>query len=167
MSVKDDGNLVPMITCEKILKSPQALRGLLGMSLAEFQRLYTEFELVHAACLRTLEFTRRSRKKRQRAVGAGRKYRYALCDRLVMTLFWLRACTTYKVIGSIYGLDRSTVEDNLKNIMHTLSLLSDFKLERPQAEVPKLRSVQELITAFPDMLLVIDAECHSGKQPEN
>lgn len=156
-----------MITYEKILKNPQAVSGLIGMSLAEFQRLYAEFELAYVTHMKTVEYTRRDRAKRRRAVGAGRKYKYALCDRLLMTLFWLRAYTTYKVIGSIYGLDKSTVEDNLKNVMHTLSLMSGFNFERPQAGIPKLHSVQEVISAFPDMLLVIDAKGRSVEQLEN
>jgi len=150
-----------MITCEKILKNPQAVSGLVGMSLAEFEKLYAEFELAHMMHVGTLQYTRRDNVKRQRAVGAGRKYKYTLCDRLLMTLFWLRAYTTYKVLGTLYSLDKSTIEENLKTVMHTLSLMPSFKFERPQADVPKMRSVQELIDAFPDVLLVIDAEKHS------
>jgi len=152
-----------MITYEKILKNPQVVNGLIGMSLAEFERLYAEFEPVHMVRVSALQHTRRDQMKRRRAVGAGRKYRYALCDRLLMTLFWLRACTTYKVLGTLYGLDKTTVGENLKNVIHTLSLMNGFNLERPQAEVPKLRSVQEVIDTFPDILLVIDSEEQSTK----
>ncbi len=150
-----------MITCEKIFRQPQVVNSLIGMSLAEFEKLYVEFELAHVARLNALQHTRRDQLKRRRAVGAGRKYKYALCDRLLMTLFWLRAYTTYKVLGILYGLDKTTVEENLKNVMHTLSLMTSFDFERPQAEVPKLRSVQELIDAFPDVRLIIDSEEHT------
>ncbi len=150
-----------MITCEKIFRQPQVVNSLIGMSLAEFEKLYAEFELANRAYASALQYTRRNQLKRRRAVGAGRKYKYALCDRLLMTLFWLRAYTTYKVLGILYGLDKTTVEENLKNVMHTLSLMTSFDFERPQAEVPKLRSVQELIDAFPDVRLIIDSEEHT------
>ncbi len=150
-----------MITCEKIFRQPQVVNSLIGMSLAEFEKLYVEFELAHVARLNALQHTRRDQLKRRRAVGAGRKYKYALCDRLLMTLFWLRAYTTYKVLGSLYGLNKTTIEENLKNVMHTLSLMTGFKFECPQPEIPKLRSVQELISAFPDVLLMISPEEHS------
>lgn len=165
--MKDESNLLRMITCEKILKNPQAVSGLIGMSLAEFERLYAEFELVHIARTSALQCTRRGKTKRLRAVGAGRKYKYALCDRLLMTLFWLRAYTTYKVLGTLYGLDKSTVEENLKNVIYTLSSVPGFQFERPPAETPKLRSIQEVIDAFPDMLLVINSEGYSLEQPAN
>ena len=147
-----------MITYDKIFKKPQVANSLIGMSLAEFEKLYADFELAHLARVNALQDTRRYKLKRQRAVGAGRKYKYALRDRLLMTLFWLRAYTTYKVLGNFYDLDKTTVEDYLNNVLCTLSTIASFNFERPQAEVPKLRAVQEVIDAFPDLLLIIDSE---------
>lgn len=147
-----------MITYEKILRKPQVANSLIGMSLAEFEKLYAEFELAHTGRVSALQHTRRHKLKRQRAVGAGRKYKYALRDRLLMTIFWLRAYTTYKVLGALYDLDKTTVEDYLNSVMHTLSTMANFHFECPQADVPKLHSVQEVIDAFPDVLVLVDSE---------
>jgi hypothetical protein len=147
-----------MITYEKILEKPQVANSLIGMPVAEFEKLYAEFELAHIKHMSTLQYTQRHKLKRQRAVGAGRKHKYVLRDRLLMTLFWLRAYTTYQVLGTLYDLDKTTVEENLKHVMQTLSTMASFNFERPQAEIPKLRSMQELINAFPDVLLIIDSE---------
>jgi hypothetical protein len=147
-----------MITYEKILKKPQVAKSLIGMSLAEFEKLYAEFELAHIARENTLNYTRRHKVKRQRAMGGGRKHKYPLRDRLLMTLFWLRAYTTYEVLGMFYDLDKSSVEDNLKIVLDTLAGMTTFKFERPQAEVPKLRSVQEVMDTFPDIRLLIDTK---------
>lgn len=152
-----------MITYEKIFKNPQVANSLIGMSLAEFEKLYAEFELTHIERVNALQYTERHKVKRRRAVGAGRKHKYALCDRLLMTLFWLRAYTTYKVLGIFYGLDKTTVEDYLKNVICTLSMMASFDFECPLAEVPRLRSVQEVINAFPDILLIMDSEERSVK----
>jgi hypothetical protein len=108
------------------------------MSLAEFEKLYAEFELAHSARASTLQHTRRYKVKRQRAVGAGRKHKYALRDRLLMTLFWLRAYTTYEVLSFFYDLDKSSVEDNLNDMLETLAGIKTFDFERPHAEVPKI-----------------------------
>lgn len=147
-----------MITYEKILKKPQVAKSLIGMSLAEFDKLYVEFEHAYTGRVSALQYTRRHRLKRRRAVGAGRKHKYDLRDRLLITLFWLRAYTTYTVLGTCYELDKTTVEDYLNSVMYTLLTMSGFNFERPQADVPKLRSVKELIHAFPDVLLVVDSE---------
>src|SRR5688572_3360853 len=74
-----------MITYEKIFKKPQIANSLIGMSLAEFEKLYAEFELAHIAHEGALQYTRRHKLKRRRAVGAGRKHKYPVRDRLLMT----------------------------------------------------------------------------------
>src|SRR5688500_18869251 len=147
-----------MITYEKICKKPQVANSLIGMALAEFEKLYAEFELAHRARESALQNTRRHKVKRRRAVGAGRKHKYSLRDRLLMTLFWLRAYTTYEVLGFFYDLDKTTVEDTLKIVLDTLAGMTTYKFELPQTEVPKLRSVQEVIDTFPDICLIINAK---------
>lgn len=131
--------------------------SLIGMSLVEFEKFYTEFELAYHARLNALEYTRRDKLKRRRAVGGGRKHKYSLRDRLLMTLFWLKAYTTYEVLGSLYHLDKTTVEDNLIDVTDTLARWTTFDFERPQAQVSKLRSVQEVMNAFPELGSMIDA----------
>jgi len=140
-----------MITYEKILENPEFATSLLGLSLAEFERLYAEFELVYRTCTSALPYTRRHKAKRRRAVGGGRKHKYSLRNRLLMTLFWLRAYTTYQVLGSLYHLDKTTVADNLNEMLGTLARMTTLNLERPQAEIPKLRTLQELLNAFPEV----------------
>lgn len=146
-----------MITYEKISMKPQVANSLIGMSLAEFEKLYAEFECAHLGRMSALPHTQRHKRKRQRAVGAGRKHKYALRDRLLMTLFWMRAYTTYKVLGNFYGLDKTTIEDYLNHVMQTLSTMSNFNFEHPEADVPRLRSLKEVINAFPEILLLIDS----------
>lgn len=145
-----------MIVYEKIFTKPQVANILIGMSLVEFEELYARFETAYIARERTLQYTRRRKVKRQRAAGAGRKHKYSLCDRLLMTLFWLRAYTTYEVLGSLYGLDKTTVEDNLNDMLDVLTGLTTYQLKLPAAEVPKLHSMQEVMDSFPELRLIAD-----------
>lgn len=128
------------------------------MSLPEFEGLFAEFEIAYAHRASTLRVTRRQQIRRQRGIGAGRKHRYALRDRLLMTLFWLRAYTTYGVIGTIFRLDQSTAEHNIKDVLDTLTGLAGFHPEDPAADVPRLRSLDEVMDAFPDLRLLLDAK---------
>jgi hypothetical protein len=146
------------ITYQEIFKESQVANRLIGMSHAEFEKLYAEFELAHIKRWGTSPYTQRHKVPRKRTAGAGRKYKYALRDRLLMTLFWLRAYTTYEVLGSFYHLNKTTVEDNIKDVLETLATMKAFRFELPQPEVPKLRSVQEVLDAFPDLRLVLDAK---------
>jgi IS5 family transposase len=155
-----------MITYEKLLKKPQVAKSLIGMALVEFNTFYAEFETAHVERLQSSTKTR-SKTKRQRAVGAGRKHKYDLRDRLLMTLFWLKAYTTYELLGFFYDLDKTNIEDNLKLILEILVSMTSFNFERPKAERKKLHSVAEVMDAFPEVRLVIDAKEQRVERPKN
>lgn len=147
-----------MVTYEKISKRPEVAMTLIGMSLAQFEKLYAEFELAYQARVNSQQYTRRDKLKRQRAVGGGRKHKYALRDRLLMVLFWLEAFTTYEVLGLIYNLDKTTVADNLNDVLDTLAGMGTVHLEPPQGDIPKVRSLPELGKAFPEFRLLCNAD---------
>lgn len=137
------------------------------MSLSAFDQLYAEFEVAHLQRVTAARVTRRTRQARQRAVGAGRRHQYDLRDRLLMTLFWLRCYMTYEVLGFFYDLDKTNIEDNLKDVLETLDTMTTFTFERPPAERAKLNSPQAVMTAFPDVRLVIDAKEQRVRRPQN
>lgn len=137
------------------------------MALVEFDKFYIEFETVHVELLQASTKTRGSRKKRQRAVGAGRKHKYDLRDRLLMTLFWLKAYTTYELLGFFYDLNKTNIEDNLNHILDTLVNMTSFNFERPKADRKKLSSIKEIMDAFPDVRLIIDAKEQRVERPKN
>jgi hypothetical protein len=147
-----------MITYQTVFKKSQVANSLLGLSVEEFDKLFTEFERVYIGLESAMPYTRRNKLKRKRMRGAGRKHKYLLRDRLLMTLFWLRAYTTYEVFGALYHLDKTTVEDYLKGVLDILTTMTSFHVEKPPVETPKLRSVQEVMDAFPDICFVIDTD---------
>lgn len=156
-----------MITYEKLCKKPQVAKSLIGMSLAELTSFYVEFEKAHEERLQASQKTRRGHKKRRRGVGAGRKHKYDLRDRLLMTLFWLKAYTTYELLGFFYDLDKTNIEDNLTLILETLEGMTAFEFERPALERKKLHSVTEVMDAFPDVRLIIDGKEQRVERPKN
>ena len=156
-----------MITYQKLLTRPQVAKSLIGMGLLEFDKFYAEFESAHEERLLASPTTRGGRKKRQRAVGAGRKHTYDLRDRLLLTLFWLKAYTTYELLGFFYDLNKTNIEDNLNLIVDTLASMTSFNFERPKADRKKLSSVAEIMDAFPDVRLIIDAKEQRVERPKN
>jgi len=156
-----------MITYANLQKHPSAAPSLIGMTLSAFDSLYAEFEVAHPLRLEHIPLTRRHKQPRQRARGAGRRYRYALRDRLLMTLFWLRVYSTYEAIGFFFAMNKTNVEDNLKDCLATLETLADFAFERPGKDRRKLRTVQAVMDAFPDVALVIDAKEQRIQRPKS
>ncbi len=147
-----------MITYANLSKHPHAAPNMIGVSLAEFDQLYAEFAEAHRERLCLEKLTRRTKAGRQRAVGAGRKHRYDLRDRLLMALFWLRACTTYEVLGILYKLNKTNIEDNLKDVLATLDTMPTFIFERPNVERPKLGSPEVVKIAFPELCQLVGSK---------
>ncbi len=156
-----------MITYTNLRKRPSSVSSLIGMPLPAFERLFAEFEVAHRHRLQQAPLTRRTKLPRQRAVGAGRKHRYDLRDRLLLTLFWLRVYTTYEVVGFLYGLDKTNIEDILNDGLATLETMTTFALERPPSERAKLRSPAAVMDAFPDVRLIVDAKEQRIQRPKN
>jgi hypothetical protein len=156
-----------MITYANLSKHPSATPSLIGMRLDAFDRLFTEFELAHSQRLAEAALTRKSRQPRQRGVGAGRKHRYDLRDRLLLTLFWLRVYTTYEVMGFFFGLNKTNIEDILHDCLSTLETMTTLALELPSAERQKLRSPGAVMDAFADVRLIVDAKEQRIQRPKN
>jgi hypothetical protein len=156
-----------MITYVNLSKHPSAAPSLIGMRLPAFDQLFAEFEAAHAQRLAQSALTKKTRQPRQRALGAGRKHRYDLRDRLLLTLFFLRVYMTYEVLGFFFDLNKTNIEDILHDVLSTLETMATFALERPSAERQKLRSPAAVMDAFADVRLIVDAKEQRIQRPKN
>src|ERR1051326_5141835 len=146
-----------MITYELLCQHPRAFRSLTGHSPEQFAALWAVFEPAHQQRRAAATTTRRKALPRQRAVGAGARYRHDLRSRLLMILFWARVYPSLEVVGFFFGLDKTNVHDQINDILATLETLAAFPFERPTKERQKLHSTAAVMDAFPDVRLVIDA----------
>lgn len=156
-----------MITYTQLSRFPSAFRSLTGMNVSDFDALFCAFAPVHRARVQASPLTKRGKKPRRRSVGCGRQYRHDLRDRLMMTLIWLRIYTTYEVMGFFFGLNKTNIEDNLKDVLATLDTMSQVKPVRPPQGQRKLRSPEAVIAAFPDVRLILDAKEQRIQRPKS
>ena len=156
-----------MITYHNTHRRPAAFTSLFGFSVAAFEALFLEFAPAHQDRLAQSAVTRKDGTPRQRKAGAGRKFRHDLRDRLLLALFWLRVYPTLEVLGFFFSLDKTSAEDNLKDILATLEAMTSFALEHPDKTRRKLRTVAQVMDAFPDVAIVIDAKEQRLQRPKN
>lgn len=74
-----------------------------------------------------------------------------------MALVWLRVCPTYEVLSFLFSLHKSNAQRGALDVLATLEAHTVFVCERPAKERQKLRSVQAVMDAFPEVRLVITA----------
>jgi hypothetical protein len=156
-----------MLTYQNTSRRPAAFQSLFGMGVAAFDTLYAEVALAHQQRLAASTTTRKHAQPRKHKPGAGRKFRHDLRDRLLLALFWLRVYPTLEVLGFFFSLDKTSAEDNLKDLLATLETLACFALEHPDKNRRKLRTLEQVMDAFPDVALVLDAKEQRIQRPKN
>jgi hypothetical protein len=156
-----------MITYENASQIPTAFHRLFGCSVDEFDALYAEFAVTYDLQLVQSTLTRKEATPRKRKRGAGRRFKHALRDRLLLALFWLQVYPTLELLGLFFALDKTSVEDNLKDMLATLSTIASFALEYPDMHRRKLRTLEQVLEDFPDVALVIEVPECKKPPPQN
>jgi len=101
-----------MLNCSKLSKKSKMFRTFTGLTLDEFNNLYAEIEGQYPKH----ETKRLDRKNRKRAIGAGRKFKLDLIDRVLMLLVYYRLYITCFLPGFLFDLDQSNVHRNVKYV---------------------------------------------------
>jgi hypothetical protein len=151
-----------MLTYAALRSRPAAFRALTGMGPDDFDALLNDFL---TAQRRRREATTRMGAARRRASGGGRKPDLAECDRLLLALVWLRVYPTYELLGLLFSLHKRNAQLNARDVVETLAGMGEFPFERPPADRQKLGSLGQLMGAFPQVRLVIDAKEQRVERP--
>jgi hypothetical protein len=154
---RSNGKRADMIAYQHASRCPAAFSRLFGLSVEAFDALYAEFAVAYEQRRAQAPLTRRRPTPRKRRPGAGRRHRHALRDRLLLALFWLRVYPTLQLLGCFFSLDKTSAEDILKDVLATLGTMACFTLEHPGGRYGKLHTMEQVVSAFPDVLLVMDA----------
>src|SRR5689334_10216100 len=115
-----------MIRYHDLRRRPRILHSLTGMDPAAFDALAQQVDDADRARRAASTTTRRKGQPRRRAPGAGRRPALELRDRLLMTLFWLRAYPTYEVLGFLFGLHNGNACRNVADVLAILDSLTHF-----------------------------------------
>ncbi len=105
-----------MLTCETLARKPGAFKSMTGLTINEFEELLADLRPRDEAARQQ----ERAARPRRRAPGGGAKPRYALRERLLMTLVWLRLYLTGDAVGVLFGVDKSTVSRYTQPLLRLL-----------------------------------------------
>ena len=78
------------------------------------------------------EQRRLARPDRQRALGGGRKPKFALREQLLLTLVWLRLYLTTETLGFLFGIDKATVSRYTRALLPALRAVGEGTLVWPE-----------------------------------
>jgi hypothetical protein len=83
-----------------------------------------------------------------------------------MALVWLRVYPTYAVLGFFFDLHKRNAQLNVRAALEVLDALDSFPFDRPDRDRRKLRSAAEVMAAFPQVRLIIDAKEQRIHRPQ-
>lgn len=154
-----------MFTYESLSRSPSVFRSLTGMTVAEFNSLLPVFQAAQQRH-RTQQTTTRTGQPRRRAPGAGHPFRHDDRHRLLLALVWLRIYPTYELLGYFFNLHKRNAQLNVRAVLEVLDTLDDFPFDRPRGDRRALSDLDQVMNAFPQVRLIIDAKEQRVQRPQ-
>lgn len=118
-----------MLTVEKLRRKPKHFHNFTGLTPQQFDQLLAAIEPLYEKA----QAERLSNPNRLRPIGAGRKFKLELPERLLMSLMYLRLYLTQTLLGYLFDLDTSNVSREVQGRM--LEVLSEV-LPVPAREEP-------------------------------
>ena len=150
-----------MLTYSRLSRKPVSFRSFTGMTVQEFDILFSRVEREYA---RT-EQERLSARKRERRVGAGNQFKLTLKDRLLMHLVYYRLYVTYELTGFLFGLDQSNVSRDIRYLEPAIRGCIPIP-QKICANAKKASTVEQLLQYFPDLMAFTDASEQPIPRPQ-
>jgi hypothetical protein len=122
---------IPMLTVKKLRRKPKHFHNFTGLTPEHFDELLQAVQPLYQQA----EEQRLFNADRQRARGAGRKFKLELPERLLMSLMYLRLYLTQTLLGYLFDLDTANVSREIQGRM--LGVLSQV-LPVPAQDEPLL-----------------------------
>jgi len=133
-----------------------------GLTPKEFDKIYAQLEQQYPS----YEQKRLTRKKRKRAIGAGRPYKLHLKERTVMLLMYYRLYITYSLLEYLFDLDQSNVYRDIVLIEPVLKICIPIP-EKMTKRTRRIGTIEELVELYPEMKAFIDATEQEIPRPKN
>jgi len=152
----------PMLTYEKLSRTPRLFRTFTGLTCEEFDRIYTQLKQQYPKH----EQKRLRKKNRKRAIGAGRKFKLPLKERVLMLLFYYRLYTNLALAGFLFDLNLSNVSRNITMLEPLIKTCIPIP-EKITKQTQRIHDLDELLKLYPELKAFIDATEQEIPRPKN
>jgi hypothetical protein len=147
-----------VLTAESVARFPSVFPSLFGVTATDFATLFADFVAARDR-LRAASDTTRAGTKRIRKAGGGDTSKLDDRTQLMLALFWLHVYPTYQVLGFFFALPKTNARLTARAVLAVLRALDEFPFDDPDpAARTRVGTPAEVMAAFPDVWLVIDAK---------
>ncbi len=152
-----------MLSYERLSRKPRLFKSFTGLSVKQFDDIYKEIESKYEKHeIKRLSF----RRNRERDIGAGRRFKLLVKDRVIMVLVYYRLYITYTLMEFLFGLDQSNVCRDIQKIESLI--IECLPIPQKLYDVAKrLKTTQEVEEYFPGFMAFTDCTEQPIPRPEN
>lgn len=151
-----------MFSYEKLVRKPKTFRAFTGLTPEQANTLYIEIKKQYPK----QEQKRLKRKNRKRAIGAGRKFKRPVQDRMLMALMYYRLYVVNELLGYLFNLDQSTISRDVKYIEPVIKKCVPIP-EKMTKRTKRIGTIEELLELYPEMKAFIDATEQEIPRPKH
>jgi hypothetical protein len=142
-----------LLSYDRLSRKPHLFKSFTGLSVKQFDDIYCEIESKYSE----YDIKRLSSRKerRERAVGAGRRFKLPVKDRVIMVLVYYRLYITYTLMEFLFGLDQSNVCRDIQKIERLIRRCLPIP-QKLYNVTRRLKTREEVEEYFPGFLAFTD-----------
>ena len=153
-----------MLTYDRLSRKPLLFKSFTGLSVQQFDVIFKEIESKHEK----YEIKRLSSKRNriERSIGAGRRFKLTVKDRVIMVLVYCRLYITYTLTEFLFGLDQSNVCRDIQKIEGLIK--QSLPIPQKLCKITRrLKTKEEVEQYFPDFMAFVDVAEQPIPRPKN
>ena len=148
---------------ERLQRFPTVFKSMTGLQTAHFDDLVSDMlPRFHAA-----EQARLDHPARKRAIGGGPSFDLDPHNQFLLTVIWLRLYPIHEVLAYLFGVSDSTVSRVIARVLPLLEASGKDTMRMPDPGRKRRRSLDALLSATPDLVVVIDTFEQPSQRPQD
>lgn len=153
-----------MLTYDRLSRKPHLFKSFTGLSVKQFDDVYREIESKYPKH----EIKRLSSRKRnrERSIGAGRRFKLDVRNRVIMVLVYYRLYITYTLMEFLFGLDQSNVCRDIRKINGLIRQCLPIP-QKLYNVTQRLKTKEEVEQYFPGFMSFTDCTEQPIPRPNN
>jgi Helix-turn-helix of DDE superfamily endonuclease/DDE superfamily endonuclease len=142
-----------LLTYDRLSRKPHLFKSFTGLLVKQFDDVYREIESKYPKH----EIKRLSSRKRnrERSIGAGRRFKLDVRNRVIMVLVYYRLYITYTLMEFLFGLDQSNVCRDIQKIERLIRRCLPIP-QKLYNVTKRLKTKEEVEQYFPGFMFSTD-----------
>jgi hypothetical protein len=154
-----------LLSYDRLSRKPLLFKSFTGLTVEQFNNIYRKIEKRYDEY--ELHRLSKRKKKRERKVGSGRRFKLDVKNRFLMLLVYYRLYITYTLAGYLFNLDQSNVCRDIQKIENLIRKCLPILDKIYKRITKRLQTIEEIKEYYPDLIAFIDSTEQQIPRPKD